>query len=345
MRSRRILIGVVVAVVALAGAAGAWAYDHGQRDTIATGVRIAGIDVGGMDTADARERVRARLLHKLRQPVVATYRGERARLSARRAQVVVDVDGAVEEALERGREGSIFARLGRTLTGGDVDADVAAHVGWSRLAVEHFVAEVGGRFDRAPRDASLDFSPASIDPVTSQDGVAVERRGLRRAVVRALSSPDAQRALPVRTHVVKPKVMTAELAAKYPVVITVDRGNFQLRLWKDLKLAKTYRIAVGSAGLETPAGVYTIQNKAENPVWHVPDSDWAGDLAGTEIPPGPQNPIKARWMGIYDGAGIHGTDAVGSLGTAASHGCIRMAVPDVIDLYDETPVGATVYIA
>ena len=50
-------------------------------------------------------------------------------------------------------------------------------------------------------------------------------------------------------------------------------------------------------------------------------------------------------MGIYDGAGIHGTDAIGSLGTAASHGCIRMAIPDVVDLYDEVPVAAPVYIA
>ena len=77
----------------------------------------------------------------------------------------------------------------------------------------------------------------------------------------------------------------------------------------------------------------------------MPNSAWAGDLAGQVIPPGPSNPIKARWMGIYAGAGIHGTTDVGSLGSAASHGCIRMAIPDVIDLYDRTPIGTTVYIA
>ena len=49
------------------------------------------------------------------------------------------------------------------------------------------------------------------------------------------------------------------------------------------------------------------------------------------------NPLKARWMGIFDGAGIHGTDDTGSLGSAASHGCVRMSVPDVIDLYDQVP--------
>jgi lipoprotein-anchoring transpeptidase ErfK/SrfK len=49
-------------------------------------------------------------------------------------------------------------------------------------------------------------------------------------------------------------------------------------------------------------------------------------------------------MGIYNGAGIHGTDATYSLGTAASHGCIRMSIPDVEELYDQVDVGTPVYI-
>ena len=92
-------------------------------------------------------------------------------------------------------------------------------------------------------------------------------------------------------------------------------------------------------GLETPAGLYAIQNKAVNAAWTVPNSAWAGSLAGTVVPGGaPDNPLKARWMGIFDGAGIHGTDQTGSLGTAASHGCVRMAIPDVIELYDQVKV-------
>jgi lipoprotein-anchoring transpeptidase ErfK/SrfK len=145
--------------------------------------------------------------------------------------------------------------------------------------------------------------------------------------------------------VVQPQVTTAELGEKYPKVVTVDRANFRLRLFKNLRLAKTYKIAVGQIGLETPAGLYHVQTKAVNPAWHVPNSDWAGDLAGKVIPGGvPENPLKSRWLGIYDGAGIHGTDAISSLGTAASHGCIRMAIPDVEELYEEVPVQAPVYI-
>src|SRR5205085_3990949 len=153
------------------------------------------------------------------------------------------------------------------------------------------------------------------------------------------------RVLRVPVRATEPKVTTAALAARYPTVITIDRAAFTLRLWKHLKFVRSYRIAVGRVGLETPAGLYHVQDKEVNPSWHVPNSAWAGSLAGKTIPPGPQDPIKARWMGVYNGAGIHGTDELSSLGTAASHGCIRMAIPDVIQLYSDTPLGTPVYIA
>jgi lipoprotein-anchoring transpeptidase ErfK/SrfK len=146
--------------------------------------------------------------------------------------------------------------------------------------------------------------------------------------------------------VVEPKVTMAELRDKHPAIVIVDRGAFRLTLYRRLRRARSYRIAVGQAGRETPAGLYRIQNKAIDPAWFVPNSDWAGELAGKVIPPNdPRNPIEARWLGIYDGAGIHGTEVVDSLGTAASRGCIRMAIPDVKELYEEVPIGARVYIA
>jgi lipoprotein-anchoring transpeptidase ErfK/SrfK len=127
----------------------------------------------------------------------------------------------------------------------------------------------------------------------------------------------------------------------------VDRKRHVLRFYKKLQPLRTWPIAVGKAGLETPAGLYDIQWKETNPKWRVPDSEWAGDLAGRTIPPGPDNPIKARWMAFNGGAGIHGIDpsAYGSIGTDASHGCVRMRIPDVISLYARAPVGTPVYVA
>ncbi|MEA2481396.1 MAG: L,D-transpeptidase ErfK/SrfK, partial [Thermoleophilaceae bacterium] len=136
------------------------------------------------------------------------------------------------------------------------------------------------------------------------------------------------------------------LAAKYPAYIVVDRGAFTLRLYRHLKLAKNYRIAVGMQGLETPPGLYDVQWKQVNPPWMVPNSSWAGSLAGKTIPPGPRDPLKARFMAFNGGAGIHGIDPseYSSIGHNASHGCVRMTIPDVIDLYKQVPVHSPVFI-
>jgi lipoprotein-anchoring transpeptidase ErfK/SrfK len=208
------------------------------------------------------------------------------------------------------------------------------------------VKRVGKAVDEPAVDASVDLEHGDLTPHESQDGRRLLAKKLKRQVRKRLLDVGDDKSVRAKIEVVKPEVTTDELAEKYPAVVFVNRGGFQLSLYKNLKLAKTYGIAVGQVGLETPAGLYHIQNKAVNPAWSVPNSAWAGSIAGTVVPGGtPQNPLKARWLGIYDGAGIHGTDATGSIGTAASHGCIRMLIPDVIELYDQVPVGAPIYIA
>jgi hypothetical protein len=63
------------------------------------------------------------------------------------------------------------------------------------------------------------------------------------------------------------------------------------------------------------------------------------------VPPGPHNPLGTRWMGLSEkGYGIHGTNVSRSIGKAASHGCIRMAQPDLEELFSQTRVGDTVLI-
>jgi lipoprotein-anchoring transpeptidase ErfK/SrfK len=212
--------------------------------------------------------------------------------------------------------------------------------------VRDLVRRVARATEREPRDAKVAFSAAGLERVEGRYGIRMYEDSLRMRVENALRQPNpAVRTVEPRLRKVDPRISTAELAKKYPVVVTVDRGGYRLRLFKRLKLVETYPIAVGQVGLETPAGMYSVQNKAVNPAWSVPNSDWAGSLAGQVIPGGtPQNPLKARWLGIYNGAGIHGTDQTGSIGTNASHGCIRMLIPDVVELYDQVPVGAPVYI-
>ena len=96
----------------------------------------------------------------------------------------------------------------------------------------------------------------------------------------------------------------------------------------------------------TPLGQFSVQTKQVDPVWNVPNSDWAGDLAGKSIPGGdPRNPLVARWIGFNGSVGFHGTKSIDSLGRSASHGCVRMAPGDVIDLFERVEVGTPVVVA
>jgi lipoprotein-anchoring transpeptidase ErfK/SrfK len=251
----------------------------------------------------------------------------------------------VDDAIERGRSGGILARTWRAISGQEVGARLGPDIEYSRTAVQRLIDRVRVAVNHKAVDAKVDFSPDSVAIRQARTGRAIDAQQLRSDVQTALVSAVGDRTVTASIHAVEPKVSGDDLASRYPVVLAVDRGNFRISLFKKLKKVRAYPIAVGQVGLETPAGLYKIQNKAINPAWHVPDSDWAGSLAGTVIPGGaPNNPLKARWLGVYDGVGVHGTDARGSIGSNASHGCIRMLIEDVEALYDQVPVGTPIYI-
>ena len=206
------------------------------------------------------------------------------------------------------------------------------------------VRTVAARLNRAPADATVSPSGTRLRRLPGRYGVAVRRAALQRGIVRRLVHRGDSGTFRAPRRRLKPTVTAAELPRRYPSYIVVDRRGFRLRFYQRLRLARTYRIAVGRQGLETPAGLYDVQSKQINPSWHVPLSSWAGDLAGRIIPPGPDDPIKSRWMGFWDGAGIHGTTEDWSIGHAASHGCIRMHIWDVEDLYPRVPLGTPIYV-
>jgi lipoprotein-anchoring transpeptidase ErfK/SrfK len=126
--------------------------------------------------------------------------------------------------------------------------------------------------------------------------------------------------------------------------IEVNLGARTLTVYKDGRKVKTYRVAIGQAEYPTPTGTYRIITKQKNPTWNPPDSPWAEGLGA--IPPGPGNPLGTRWIGTSAPAiGIHGTYADYSIGSAASHGCLRMHIPDVEELYEKVNVGMPVVIS
>lgn len=346
MRTRLIVIASLLVVLGVGALGATYFYDRSKKDLVAEGVKVNGVPIGGMSRAQAEQKLSEVLLAPLDRPVKVAYKDRTFTLTQKAAAIGIDIRGSVDKALKRSQEGDMFSRAWRNVRNESINTELAAEVSYNQPAIEKLVKRVRKAIDRKPKDANLDLTEGKVEPTQSRTGLRVKYNTLAKELEKTLLTPGATEEVKVKTTVVQPKVSTKQIAEKYPAILIADRKSFKLKLYKNLKLSKTYGIAVGKVGMDTPAGLYNIQNKAINPAWHVPNSDWAGDLAGKVIPgDDPTNPIKARWLGIYDGVGIHGTSDDASIGSAASHGCLRMHIPDVKELYDEVPVGAPIYIA
>ena len=347
MRNKTFILVAGFLVVLLVGAGAVYLYDTSQSDDIAKGIKVGGVDIGGLNKNQARATIQRELVGPLHQPIKVTGPGgHKFTLTAKRAKLTMDVNGMVQEAIDKSRDGSIVTRAWRSVTGGTVNADLPPKVDYSTSAVNRLIRRVKLAVNTQPRNATVQPGASGLRKVSAHNGLVVRVPQLRSDLQRTLTVPSGDRLVKAAVRKEAPSVTVHDLVRKYPNYILINRNDFQLRYYHNLKLTKTYGIAVGMQGLETPAGLYDIQNKQVNPSWQVPNSSWAGSLAGQLIPPGPQDPLKARWMGIDGGAGIHGIDPseYGSIGTAGSHGCVRMTIPDVIDLYDRVNVGTPVYV-
>jgi lipoprotein-anchoring transpeptidase ErfK/SrfK len=346
----RAIIAVTVLLAALAALAVAViVYDGGRKDTIAQGVTIGGVEVGGMKRDAAAAKLRREILDPLNQTVTVDHGSRRWRLTAREAKVATNLEATVDDALQRSREGNILQRAWRGVTGERLDAELQPEVTFSDDAIIRLLDRVRRAVDRPAMNATIKFALNGPQTTPSHEGLALDASSLHAKIKSALVSPTAKRRFSAATHHVKPKVSTEQIIAQNATTLVVNRGAFKLTVFKNLKAVKTYSVAIGAVGLDTPAGLYHIQNKAVDPAWTKPNSDWVpADQRGDVIPGGdPKNPLKARWLGIFNGAGIHGIDPseYGSIGHAASHGCVRMRIPDVEDLYPRVPVGAPIFIA
>jgi lipoprotein-anchoring transpeptidase ErfK/SrfK len=341
---------IALAFVVLAGllVVGASAlYDHSRADRLAPGIRISGIDVGGMDRAEAAARLHALVVAPQRRSLRVHAPAKTFVVTAAQLRVTADVDEALDQALAASRRGWIGARVADGLRGTKVRQSVALKTHYAPGVLPAVVDRVAATAYVAPVDATVKPHADKLERVDSRMGSRVDTGALFRSLESAVQHRSRSADIDVTTVPVAPKIDSAQLAKKFPAYIVVDRKAHKLHFYEGLEPFKTWPIAVGRAGLETPSGLYDIQWEETNPKWRVPNSKWAGALAGKTIPAGPDNPIQARWMAFNGGAGIHGISPseYGSIGHDASHGCVRMRIPDVISLYKRSPVGTPVYVA
>ena len=113
------------------------------------------------------------------------------------------------------------------------------------------------------------------------------------------------------------------------------------------KLVAAYPVGLGKPSWPTPQGEFEVVTRVHNKTWIVPRSiqeemQREGRAVLTEVPPGPDNPLGAHWLGLsMPGYGIHGTIAPSSVYHFQSHGCIRLHPDDIAELFGRVEIGTS----
>jgi lipoprotein-anchoring transpeptidase ErfK/SrfK len=312
---------------------------------IAPGVSAAGVDLSNLTIPEATAKLEQTLTAALQVPVSVSVAGHRAKLKVKATKFAFDAARTARRAYNAGVNQPPPPQ--QPAAGGTAPppVDVALAVRFRHAVVRDFALAIGKAVHAAPRDASIRITLRKMIRRHSHPGRDTDANALRTQIEQALSDPRLPRVFKPGRHEVAPRVTVKDLPRIYGTVITIEKATFKLRLFKRLRLSKTYGVATGMPAYPTPSGLFNIQNKQVNPTWTAPNSPWAGEMAGQSVSGGAaNNPLKARWMGIANGVGIHGTGQEWSIGSQASHGCLRMRVADVIDLYPRVPVGTPVLI-
>ena len=288
-----------------------------EPQLIADGVTIGGIAVGGLSADDASTAVTSFFETPL--PLLVT--GHKIAVTSDQLGTSAYVKDAVVVALAAAP-----------------DTAIKLHVKINRHKSEAFVRSLAKRFDRAPVDAKLSLRHLRPYVTHQKRGWALRQLKSLSAIFGALVA-DTRDPVQLRVRGLVPKVTRKSIGP----VIVIRRGSNRLYLYKVTRPWRVFGVATGQSQYPTPLGRWTIVVKWRNPWWYPPDSAWA--KGAKPIPPGPGNPLGTRWMGLSaSGVGIHGTPDDTSIGYSASHGCIRMHIPDAEWLFNHVRIGTTVFI-
>lgn len=331
------LVGALALFILAGGGALAVADDYLAREVLPHGSAIAGIDVSGLTREQARELVQAEVAAPLAEPITVTHGSDSFTLDAG-SMLTVDVAGMVDAAFQPRFAAPLPLRVtDRALSrpsGGT--SEVLLSLDDAKLSA--WLADVAASVDTTPCDATMTVEADKIVVVPSRIGETLDVAATTQALTSALTQGVKTVELAVTTTT--PSVVEDDLGT----AILVDISERRLFLYDKGALVKEYGVAVGTAQFPTPKGNFRIVLKRYLPTWSNPGSSWAVGMPRT-IGPGPNNPLGTRALNLNaEGIRIHGTSNDASIGSAASHGCMRMHRWDIEDLYERVEVGTPVFI-
>lgn len=339
------LLVVVVAAILV--------FDWIQADNVLPGVHIEGADVGGMSRTDAAAVAEATSAEMLRQKVTMVGDDQSFPVTLADLKVSGDVEGAVDAAVD-GEGGSgfwatvtgPFERTYHRLTGSALDVDVPIVFQADDAGVAAFVEKARAGVDRPMVNSAVDVSSGTLQITRSQSGRVLDPAAAAQQIG-AQADQWAHGQLPEGAGFALPVAITPAEVTEANIGQTAFVSKAQKRMWlyNGADLVATYPVAIGTPGFPTPAGDFKVVNKRKNPTWVNPAPNGWGAGMPASIGPGPTNPLGTRAIDISaSGIRFHGTNNRSSVGTAASHGCMRMLREDVEALYEQVDVGARVII-
>jgi lipoprotein-anchoring transpeptidase ErfK/SrfK len=331
---------VAVFLLVLTGAAYAgYRFDQRTSTHILPGVRIAGVAVGGMTREQALDAVQASADRMLDRVITVRAADKVWRVTPRELGTRVDLEAAVDEALSVGSAMAWPSRVFHRLLNKPIDERIHLDLTYRKKPVSAFVGRVTDRVARSPVNASVDWVDGGLATVHSENGRTLKSEKARAALMAALQDGKAEVKLGLKR--LTPQISDEELG-KTIIIRTVSN---KLYLYDGFELQKSYSVATGQPKYPTPLGHWEIVNKRVNPTWVNPALDTWGAGSPAYIPPGPDNPLGTRALDLNaSGIRIHGTYSDASIGTHASHGCIRMHVPESEELFELVEVGTPVII-
>jgi lipoprotein-anchoring transpeptidase ErfK/SrfK len=338
-RGPRIVAALVLVLSVAFGALSAWAvrYDSHTINTLPANTIIGGVKVGGLHFQAAVARVRAVVEAPLHQPVHVVSDGFEADTTAWAMGLQVDVPAAVRKAMGANHDGNVYQRVWRRVRGEDQRV-VSLKPDWTKGSSATLLDEAKKAVAVAPRNARLDTSTGFVKIMPDSAGRALDVEKAKSVLTEGVQHGDKKIYLPVLHPA------AAVRSEAFAQVILVRTGENKLYLYKNGQLSKTYDVATGRKEFPTPTGQFRIVSKQTNPSWHNPHSDWSKSMPET-IGPGPTNPLGTHALALSaSGILIHETPDVGSIGTSASHGCIRMRGGDELDLFNQVSTGIPVVI-
>jgi hypothetical protein len=347
MKATRIIAFLVALTLIVLSAGMSWAVaqDYAERDIVPQGSVALGapgqapVDLGGMTTAQAKEAIQSRIVDPFMEKVTINGgpTGKHELDPSKFAKA--DVESMVKEAISPWLSSTFPERVARRVADRPLKTEVAFKYGVDKNGLATWTKALERKVGRPAIDSTLTVFPdGKISISQSQVGHSIDNEIAYAALLDAIRNNKKQVGLKVT--LIKPK-KTRENWGK---TITVVRSERQMWLWKGPKLEVTYPVAVGTPGYPTPLGDWKIVDKVMNPVWHNPHAPWSMGMPET-LGPSASAPLGTRAL-YLDAPGIrfHGTSNTGSVGTAASHGCMRMVRDDIEALFPLVPIGTPVYI-